>query len=175
MFLKTQSALYVILQHLQTKIKPDLEMVDLVNELIINNLILEEILSHCKAEFPYEACGILAGKDNVITKVYKAKNIERTSYSYFMDSREQYKIMKEIKDNNLKMICIYHSHPYSVPYPSPKDISLAFYEDIFYMIIGFQHLNDNESTGVRPLIKVFSIKNNNVNEIAYKILDYEKL
>lgn len=147
---------------------------DNFRELIISKNIIDEVILHCKQEFPYEACGILAGKGNIVNKIYKTTNIEKTSFSYQIDPKEQFSVMKEMRNNNLKMLCIYHSHPYSVPYPSAKDVRLAFYDDVFYMIIGIQELIGNTFSDIKNGIKIFIIKEGMVNEINYKIINEDK-
>lgn len=130
--------------------------------LLISNKILSEIFSHCKECYPYEACGILAGQKGVVKKIYKMKNIEKSSVSYMMDSKEQFIVMKEIREEGLEMTAIYHSHPTSTAYPSFKDIQLSFYPDTFYLIVGFV----NEDLEV----KAFEIKENKVKEVQIKII-----
>ncbi|NWF75945.1 MAG: M67 family metallopeptidase [Nitrospirae bacterium] len=119
-------------------------------KLIIPGHFLTEIILHCQEQSPYEACGILAGKNNVVEKVFKMTNVEKSSVSYLMDSREQFIAMKEMSGLGLAMVAIYHSHPVSSAYPSPKDISLAFYPDTFHVIVSL-------ASGA-AVIKAFEIK-----------------
>ena len=42
--------------------------------LIINKSDVQRIIDHCTAELPHEACGILAGKDYKVEKIYFMKN-----------------------------------------------------------------------------------------------------
>lgn len=121
----------------------------------------DEMIAHCKEAYPLEACGILAGKNREVQRIYKMTNIERSTVSYFMESREQFRVMKEIRDSVLEMLAIYHSHPNSDAYPSPKDISLAFYEDSLYVIISLIY--------EEPVVKVFEIKDNVVTEIPMHV------
>lgn len=125
-------------------------------ELLISRELLAKIISHCKEIYPYEACGILAGKDNVVQKVYKMTNIENSSVSYMMEPREQFTVMKEMREQGLEMSAIYHSHPQSDVHPSPKDINLAFYPDSLYVILSLIY--------EEPAIKAFEIKNGTVRE-----------
>jgi proteasome lid subunit RPN8/RPN11 len=125
--------------------------------LLIPKELLDEMVAHCKEAYPLEACGILAGKNRAVRKIYKITNIERSSISYFMESREQFRAMKEMRDLALEMLAIYHSHPYSDAYPSTRDVSHAFYQDSLYVIISLIYED--------PLVKVFEIKDNVVTEI----------
>lgn len=106
-----------------------------MNKLSIPETIYSEMIEHCRACLPYEACGILAGNGIEIKKFYKAANIEKSSYSYLIDPKEQFNIMKDMRKRNLSLTAIFHSHPSSPAYPSSRDISLAFYEDSVYIIV----------------------------------------
>ena len=127
---------------------------------ILKNLY-DEMLSHCRESCPNEACGILAGKENKASKIYKMANIEKSPVSYFMDSKEQFKVMKDIRENNLEMVAIFHSHPSSPAYPSNKDLNLAFYEDSIYIIVS---LIESE-----PAVKGFLIKEGKIKEVTIAV------
>ncbi|OGW58279.1 MAG: hypothetical protein A2Z09_00140, partial [Nitrospirae bacterium RBG_16_43_8] len=116
---------------------------------------------HCKESHPNEACGILAGSGEEVSKVYKMSNIEKSSVSYFMDSNEQFKVMKDMRENNLSMSAIFHSHPSSPAYPSAKDVSLAFYDNCVYVIVS---LMEQE-----PVVKGFSIREGAVKEVRISV------
>jgi len=119
------------------------------------------MLAHCRAGYPNEACGILAGNANEVSKIYKLINIEKSPVSYFMDSKEQFQVMKDMREDNLSMLAIFHSHPSSGAYPSAKDVSLAFYEECVYIIVS---LIENE-----PVAKGFVIKEGSIEEIMLTV------
>lgn len=111
----------------------------------IRRELLDEIIVHCKETYPNEACGILAGKESSIEKVYKMRNIKNSTVTYEMNSVDQLRCEREIKNAGLRIICIYHSHPSSSAYPSqvdlirsswPGDPDIPVYPDVCYMIIG---------------------------------------
>lgn len=120
----------------------------------IRKEIYDEMIEHCAGSLPYEACGILAGKHNLATKIYKIKNTEASSVSYFMEPTEQLKAMKDIRDKGLEMLAIFHSHPFGSAYPSQKDIELAFY-DVYYVIVAFEPKFE---------VKCFKIKDEEIGE-----------
>lgn len=120
----------------------------------IKREIFDEMIQHCRDCLPYEACGILAGKDNVVTKIYKIKNIEHSSVSYFMQPQEQLLAMKDMRIHSIDMLAIFHSHPIGSAYPSQRDIELAFY-DLYYIIVAFEPKFE---------VKCFKIENKKVDE-----------
>ncbi len=129
----------------------------IAESLIIPQQIFDDMLAHCKAGYPNEACGILAGKDTEVSKIYKMTNIENSPITYMLDPKEQFKVMKDMRENNLSMLAIFHSHPSSVAYPSSRDVSLAFYEDSVYIIISLM--------GKEPAVRGFSIKDGQIKEV----------
>ena len=133
-------------------------------ELIIPKDLLEKILDHCKMAFPNEACGILAGKGEQVSRVYAMTNIEPSPVSYFMDPGEQFRVQKEMRERGEGMIAIFHSHPQSPAYPSAKDVKLAFYDDAIYMIVGLSGSGADE-------IRAFNIREGNVSEIGIRAVE----
>ncbi|OGB88108.1 hypothetical protein A3H38_03550 [candidate division WOR-1 bacterium RIFCSPLOWO2_02_FULL_46_20] len=104
--------------------------------LIINEKLKFELIEQVRQEESKEACGILAGRRGQVEKVYQIKNASDSPEScYFMEPREQLKVMKELRAQSLEMVGIYHSHPKSEAYPSARDVELAFYSALSYVII----------------------------------------
>ena len=68
--------------------------------------IYEEIVRQAKAEAPIEACGILAGKINLVEKLYKMKNIDQSNNHFMMLPAEQFKVVKDIRSSGLEMLAI---------------------------------------------------------------------
>lgn len=122
--------------------------------------IYDEMINYCKEGLPYEVCGILAGKDNCVTEIFKIKNVENSSFSYFMDPKQQLKAMKQMKERFLQFLAVFHSHPFGSPFPSDKDKQLAFY-DVYYLIIALMPTVE---------VKCFKIKNREVIEEKFEIV-----
>lgn len=132
-----------------------------MDQLIIPYYIYDEMIAYCKEGCPNEVCGILAGRGNEISALYKMTNSEPSPVSYLMDPKEQFLAMKDMREKSLSMAAIFHSHPASAAYPSAKDISLAFYDESVYLIVS---LADKE-----PAARAFSIQNGGVKEVELVI------
>jgi [CysO sulfur-carrier protein]-S-L-cysteine hydrolase len=126
--------------------------------------LLNQIMDHCKRESPNEACGILAGIDGKAKKVFEMTNTDKSPSSYFMDAKEQLKVMKDMRSLGLDMIGIYHSHVASAAYPSSHDIELAFYEEASYLIISLMDMNN-------PNIRSFKIIDGKIEEEKIQIIE----
>jgi len=116
-----------------------------------------EMIAHARVEAPNECCGLLAGKDGKITKLFRATNAERSPTRYNIDSRELIKIYQEIEGKGWEFLGIYHSHVQSQAYPSPTDVRLALWPDSIYLIVS---LMDERA----PQIKAFRIVDGVVGE-----------
>lgn len=130
--------------------------------IILKKELLEEVITHSRKGFPDEACGILAGKDGRTEKVYEMTNADKSPATYFMDAKEQLKVMKEIRNSGLEMVGIYHSHVASPAYPSGHDVEMAFYPETSYVIVSLKDKNN-------PEVKSFKIKEGVITEEEIKI------
>jgi len=119
----------------------------------------DQLVGHSRRENPNEACGILAGKGDRVQKIYQMINADKSTRTFFMDPREQIRVMKEIRSSGLDFIGIYHSHPESRAFPSTHDVELAYYPDVWYVIISLRN-KDN------PEIKAYKIVEGKIEEEA---------
>ena len=128
--------------------------------------IFEQIVEQAKVESPIEACGILAGKNRTVEKLYKMTNTDQSSDHFMMTPEEQFKVVKDIRSAGLEMLAIYHSHPETPARPSAEDIRLAVTPNVVYIIVSLQNRS-------YPYMKGFLIENGNVAEVLVKISNTE--
>jgi len=120
------------------------------------------MLEQAKAEAPIEACGILAGTDGKVEKLYKMTNANGSSDHFMMEPKEQFAVVKNIRASALEMLAIYHSHPATPARPSVEDIRLALTPGVTYVIVSLQDVK-------RPDAKGFLIQNGDVREVPVRI------
>ena len=106
--------------------------------LSVSQRLYEEIIAHCRREYPKEACGILAGQTGVVTQVYPMTNVEASPIGYSMDPKEQLRVDKQMRALGQRMAGIYHSHTASAAYPSSVDVSLAISSDVSYVLVSLK-------------------------------------
>lgn len=125
---------------------------------------IKKIIEHSKRELPFEACGILAGKESKVRKIYHMTNTDRSEKKFMMEPKEQLRVLKDIRNLKLEMVGIYHSHTYTKAYPSVRDIELAFYPEVSYVIVSLKDIEN-------PDIRSFKIKDEKIVEEELKILN----
>jgi len=123
--------------------------------------IFEQMVQQAKAEAPIEACGILAGRDGQVEKLYQMTNTDQSHDHFMMEPEEQFKVVKDIRAVSLEMLAIYHSHPETPARPSVVDIRLALTPGVVYVIVSLKDAD--------PVTKGFLIENNSVTEVPVKI------
>ncbi|MCH7896895.1 MAG: M67 family metallopeptidase [candidate division NC10 bacterium] len=117
----------------------------------------EEMIDHARAEIPNECCGLLAGKDGTILQFYRCDSAEKSPFRYYVDPKDQIRIMRELDQKEWDLIGIYHSHTHTEAYPSKTDLELAFYPEALYFIVSLQKAD-------APVIRAFRIVDGEIGE-----------
>ncbi len=125
--------------------------------------IYDEMLAHAHSEYPNECCGLLAGKESQVTKLYRMTNTHHSPVSYFMDPKEQFTVFKDIRTEGTEMLAIYHSHPHTLAYPSSTDVGLAYYSDSLYIIISLERRD-------HPVVNAYRIIEGKITQEAFEVL-----
>lgn len=116
----------------------------------------QELIAHAREGNPDEVCGILAGRDGRIERVFRVQNTAdavsadqgvfrdretgvasagRKPFHYYMDPRDQLRVYNEIDALGLDVLGYYHSHTHSEARPSPTDIRLATDLTPYYVLV----------------------------------------
>lgn len=119
--------------------------------------LYDEVMAHCRSQYPKEACGILAGGEGVVGHVYPMRNVEDSPVGYSMDPREQLAVEKQMRSKGQRMIGVVHSHTATDAYPSPVDVRLAISPDVSYVLVSLKNLD-------APVIKSYRINGTLITE-----------
>jgi proteasome lid subunit RPN8/RPN11 len=128
----------------------------------LTNEQAEEMIRHARREYPNEACGLLAGKDGWVERLYQMTNADHSPVTYRLDPEEQFRVLMEIEEKGWELLAIYHSHSHSPAYPSATDLELAFYPNSLYLIISL-------ADRARPTIRAFRIVQEMIEEERVEI------
>ena len=93
------------------------------------------MLAHARREANLECCGLLAGRDGVISRPLPACNILGSATRYEISSDELFSLFRQIRAQRLDHLGIYHSHPGGDNSPSQRDIELAYYPESNYFVL----------------------------------------
>ena len=80
------------------------------------------MVAHARAWAPNEACGLVAGVGDVVTKVYELANVDPGPNRFTLDPAEQFAALQDAETNGWEILGTFHSHPAAPPIPSQTDI-----------------------------------------------------
>jgi len=115
------------------------------------------LITHAQEEAPNECCGLLAGRNGRVERVYPGTNVDHSPYTYLMDPKEQLAAFKEMEAAGLDLVGIYHSHTHTAAYPSRTDVAKAFYPDALYVIVSLAKRD-------APDIRAFRVADGQIHE-----------
>jgi len=126
--------------------------------------ILKEMLAHARREPQTECCGLVAGRDGVITTIFPATNALASATAYEIAPRELFELFRTLRDVGLTHLGQYHSHLSTDNSPSPTDIEQAGYPDHAYFIVS------PRADAPKP-VRAFSIRDAHVQELEIVTLN----
>jgi len=109
----------------------------------ISRELLSQIHKHLESGYPNEACGVMLGKDGVVTEAVSADNeradapssgAESARNRYLIDPLVYMKIERDADKRRLEVLGIYHSHPDVAARPSRFDLDHAW-PNLSYFIV----------------------------------------
>ncbi len=121
----------------------------------------DQIVSQAKQDLPNETCGLIAGKNNEAQVLIPIPNAKPSPVMYQMDGKALLKAFKQIDEQKLELLAIYHSHVASPAYPSQTDVELALYPEACYLIVSLQK---------EPEIRNFKIADRKITEENFEIV-----
>jgi proteasome lid subunit RPN8/RPN11 len=143
-----------------------------VDRLIFPAKLRQELIAHALEGAPHEVCGVVAGREGRVERVFRVRNIANTigadehvfrdrqtdapaagqlEMDYYMDPLEYGRVEDEVDASGLEVLGYYHSHPRSEARPSPRDIRLARWLDYLYVLVSLQHQQHPEVRAWRIL------------------------
>jgi len=105
--------------------------------LVVRAAVVQQIVRHCQAEVPREACGVLVAQDgDGLTRWIPVTNAHpRPEHNYQFAPAEYLAIVQECDDSGERILAVVHSHPDGPPQPSAQDIAYAMHENLHWVIV----------------------------------------
>jgi proteasome lid subunit RPN8/RPN11 len=130
----------------------------------IHRDLLKRTMERAQRDPMRECCGLLAGRDGVITHAFPADNVAADpTRNYELAPKEIVRMMREFRAQGLEFLGIYHSHPNGENEPSPRDIELAYYSEAVYFIL-------SPCPDAAKPVRAFSIRDGRVTELDIGVL-----
>jgi proteasome lid subunit RPN8/RPN11 len=135
--------------------------------------MLDAIAAHARAEYPNEACGLVAGtappaEGGTPTAWHPARNRAASPLLYEIHPEDLLRMSLDVDDAGEVIWGIVHSHVRSPARPSATDVGLAFYPDALYLIVS---LAEGEAglAGRAESVRAWRIVDGAVYEVALDV------
>jgi proteasome lid subunit RPN8/RPN11 len=129
---------------------------------VVSRAVVEGLLAEARREPELECCGLLAGRDGVISTVLPARNALHSATAYEIAPAELFSLFRRMRAAGLDHMAIYHSHPRGDNAPSPRDVERAFYPAAAYFVLSPRH------DAAQPL-RAFRIAGGEVRELMVEL------
>jgi len=131
--------------------------------------LYDDIVRYAKEYLPEEACGLIAGEETedgrIVKKVYYLTNTDHAEDHFTLDPKEQLSAIKDMRENGLKPLGNWHSHPESPSRPSEEDIKLSYDKNASYFILSLMAEN--------PVLNSFHVEDKIVKKEDLRIYSDE--
>src|SRR5665213_2707067 len=101
----------------------------------IRRAAYSQLLDEARATPAIECCGLLAGRDGLISLVLPERQGAFSATSYEIEPAELFAFFHRMSEEHTEHLGIYHSHPRGENSPSTTDVALAYYPDAAYFIL----------------------------------------
>ena len=108
----------------------------------VRRSVLDAIAAHARREHPQECCGLLLGTEHEVIEAVATANVATEPLRrYQVSPADHFAQVRRCRESasqgtaGVDVIGAYHSHPRSVPTPSPTDLEEAF-EGFLFIIAG---------------------------------------
>ena len=103
----------------------------------ITSTVYDQMCALALAEYPLEACGLMAGEpgSSRVTQFFPCRNIEKSARIYTVDAKDHLRAEREAESAGHEILGVMHSHTHSEAYPSATDVAAAPDPGWHYLIV----------------------------------------
>ena len=135
--------------------------------------IHDALVTHARAEYPNEACGLIAGTapaaaGGTATSWHPTRNRAASPLRYEIHPDDLLRVSLEIDDADEVTWGIVHSHVSSPARPSPTDVGLAFYPDALYLLVSLAEDQADPASGAES-VRAWRIVDGAVFEVVLSV------
>jgi proteasome lid subunit RPN8/RPN11 len=129
----------------------------------VSRSVFERMLAESRRNQAEECCGLLAGRNGIISDIYPGTNVLASATAYEIAPAEIFSILKGTRAAELDLLGIYHSHPNTDNAPSQTDIDRAYYPDTAYFII-------SPRPDAQEPVRAFRIQEGHATELSVELI-----
>jgi [CysO sulfur-carrier protein]-S-L-cysteine hydrolase len=127
-------------------------------------------VAHARAEYPNEACGLIAGTaaaaaGGSATRWHATRNRSASPLRYEIAPDDLVRVVLAMDDAGEEIWAIVHSHVRSPARPSSTDVGFAFYPDALYVIVSLRGAEADPVTGAES-VRAWRIVDGQVSEVG---------
>jgi proteasome lid subunit RPN8/RPN11 len=129
----------------------------------LSKAIYLEMVGHCLAGLPDEACGLLVGTygGDEATHLFVTKNVAASAVIYEIDPKEMLSIDRQAQALGADIMGVFHSHTHTDAYPSPTDVAQALDPGWHYVLVSLRDTH--------PVVRSYSIVDGAIVEEAVEV------
>jgi proteasome lid subunit RPN8/RPN11 len=124
----------------------------------------DAMVAHCLREAPLECCGVLAGIAPRVSLFFPLRNaapIETRASRYYAEPQDLIELDKTLRERNLNILAIYHSHPECEAIPSRIDLRENYYGPVPRIIVSLM--------SPTPDVRVWRLDADSYEELAWRL------
>jgi [CysO sulfur-carrier protein]-S-L-cysteine hydrolase len=124
----------------------------------LSNELYLQMVGHCLAGLPDEACGLLAGDAGTgeVTACYPTRNAAASAKLYTIDPGDILKVDRDAEAHGVEIIGAFHSHTHTDAYPSPTDVAQAPDPGWHYVLVSLRDTH--------PVVRSYAIVEGRADE-----------
>ena len=118
----------------------------------------DQMVAHCLAGLPDEACGLLGGdpdRGEAVT-CYPTRNLAASAKLYTVDPKEHLRADRDAESRGHAIIGVFHSHTHTEAYPSPTDVAQAPDPTWHYVLVSLRD--------IQPVVRSYRIVDGVISE-----------
>ncbi len=108
--------------------------------LTMTRAVHDQMVAHCLAGLPDEACGLLGGDPVTADAVtcYPTRNLAASAKLYTVDPKEHLRADRDAEAAGNAIIGVFHSHTHTDAYPSPTDVAQAADPEWHFVLVSLR-------------------------------------
>ena len=135
--------------------------------------IADAIVAQARAEYPNEACGVIAGTADpgaggAPLRYEVCRNAAASPYRYLIHPDDSFRVLVAIDDADEAVWGIVHSHVRSPAVPSPTDTGLAQFPEALYLLVSLADDQADPATGA-PSLRAWRIVDEAMFEVGLEV------